>query len=132
MTYIVCVCYMIYENFMLLIFNCNKYLVSKPNSFVESFLVHYMFEKKTFGSYNSKRSNYLRVLSIMQGTLLHSYGFAYVKLKSMMQIYLYEMPTNLLASNKTSVSKWKRQPNYKLDEMFFIHFFSFALPLCML
>ncbi len=64
----------------------------------------------------------------MQGTLLHSYGFAYVKLKSMMQIYLYEMPTNLLASNETSVSKWKRQPNSKLDEMFFILFFFLHFP----
>jgi hypothetical protein len=59
-------------------------------------------------------------MSIMQGILLHSYVFAYVKLKSMMKMYLYEMPTNLLASNETSVSKWKRQPNSKLDEMFFI------------
>lgn len=92
-----------------------------------------MFQKKTFGSYNLERSNYLRIMLIMQGTLLHSYGFAYVKLKSMMQIYLYEMPTNLLASNETSVSKWKRQPNSKLDEMFFIHFILFfALPLCVL
>jgi len=65
----------------------------------------------------------------MQGTLLHSYGFAYVKLKSMMQIYLYEMPTNLLASNETSVSKWKKQPNSKLDKMFFIHFFFFCTSL---
>ncbi len=112
---------MIYEFFMLLIFNCNKYLVSKFNLFVENFLVQYMFQKKTFGSYNSERSNYLRILLIIQGTLLHSYGFAYVKLKSMMQIYLYEMPTNLLASNETNVFKWKRQPNSKLDEMFFIH-----------
>jgi hypothetical protein len=79
-----------------------------------------MFQKKTFGSYNSERSNYLRIMSIMQGILLHSYVFAYVKLKSMMKMYLYEMPTNLLASNETSVSKWKRQPNSKLDEMFFI------------
>jgi hypothetical protein len=111
---------MIYDFFMLLIFNCNKYLVSKPNLFVENFIVHYMFQKKTFGSYNSERSNYLRIMSIMQGILLHSYVFAYVKLKSMMKMYLYEMPTNLLASNETSVSKWKRQPNSKLDEMFFI------------
>lgn len=70
----------------------------------------------------------------MQGALLHSYVFAYVKLKSMMQIYLYEMPTNLLASNETSASKWKRQPNSKLEKMFFIHFLIcfWALSLCVL
>jgi len=119
---------MIYEFFMLLIFNCNRYLVSKSNLFVENFLVHYIFQKKRFGSYNSERSNCLRILSIMQGTLLHSYGFAYVKLKNMMQIYLYEMPTNLLASNETSVSKWKRTPNSKLDEMFFIPLFFLHFP----
>jgi hypothetical protein len=120
---------MIYEFFMLLIFNCNKYLVSKFNLFVENFLVQYMFQKKTFGSYNSERSNYLRILLIIQGTLLHSYGFAYVKLNSMMQIYLYEMPTNLLASNETNVSKWKRQPNSRLDKMYFITPFFFCTSL---
>lgn len=113
MTFIVCVCYMIYE-IVTSIWYQNPICLLK-------FSCALHVPKEKFRSYNSERSNYSRILSIMQGTLLHSYGFAYVKLKSMMQIYLYEMPTNLLASNETNVFKWKRQPNSKLDEMFFIH-----------
>lgn len=57
----------------------------KTNVFVEVFLVHYMFQKKTFGSCDLERCLWKNYANCSRHAIKHSYAIVYVE-RSMMQI----------------------------------------------
>lgn len=128
--------------FMLLILNDKKYSVSKPKFFVENFLVHYMFQRKTFGICDLERclcKNYANcsrhIITFIWNCLCRKKEYdanfmcKFVHITNLFTFNAYL--SNCLKWSRCT-SKWQRQSNFKLDEMFIIHIYAFALPLCVL